>query len=59
MPARRYVEDISLAVMVVNTRSADVAQELNLSECFTCMPLPSSNKAAHCYVHFWPGKAKF
>ena len=33
--------------MVANKRSAGVTPEMNLRECVTHMPLPSSNKAAH------------
>ena len=42
MPACRYVEENGLAAK----RSADVAPEVNLGECVTCMPPPSPDKAA-------------
>ena len=47
MPGCRYVEDISLAVMLAAKRSVGVAPEVNLREFVTHMPLPSVNKAAH------------
>ena len=36
-----------LAAMLATKRSAGVTPEVNLMECVTHMPLPSSNKAAH------------
>ena len=47
MPACRYVEEISLAAMLVAKTSAGVAPEVNVRECTTCMPPPSMNKAVH------------
>ena len=43
MPAHRYMEENGLAA----ERSAGVAQDVNLSENVTHIPLPSMNKAAH------------
>ena len=42
MPTCRYVEENGLAAK----RSAGVAPEVNLGECVTCMPPPSTDKAA-------------
>ena len=42
----RYVQEISSASMVATKRLAGVAPEVNLGECVTCTPLPSTNKAA-------------
>ena len=47
MPAHRYVEEKSLAVILAGKRPAGVTPDLNLGERVTCMPLPSANKAAH------------
>ena len=44
MPAHRYVEENGLATI---NRSAGVVPEVNLRECVTCMPWPSTNKVAH------------
>ena len=44
MPAQRYVEENGLATI---NRSAGVVPEVNLRECVTCMPWPSTNKVAH------------
>ena len=43
MPAHRYMEENGLAA----ERSAGVAQDVNLSEDVTHIPLLSMNKAAH------------
>ena len=47
MPACRYVEEICLAVMLDPKRSAGVTPEVNLRQCVTHTPPPSTNKAAH------------
>ena len=47
MPARSYVEENGLAVMLATRRSVGVAPEVNLREYVTHMPLPSMNKAVH------------
>ena len=40
------MKDNGLAAMLVANRSAGVTPEVNLRECVTCMPQPSTNKAA-------------
>ena len=47
MPACRYVEENGSAAMLATKRSAGVTPEVNLGECVTGMPPPSTNKAAH------------
>ena len=47
MPGHRYVEEISSTAMLAAERLTGVTPELNLRECVTCMPPPSTNKAAH------------
>ena len=47
MPGHRYVEEISSAAILATKRSAGVIPEVNLREDVTCVPLPSTNKAAH------------
>ena len=47
MPARRYMEEISLAAMLVAKQFAGIAPEVNLRECVIHRPLSSANKAAH------------
>ena len=47
MPARRHVEEIGSAAMLVPKRLAGVAPEVNLREHLTHMPMPSANKAPH------------
>ena len=47
MPGHRYMEEIGLMAFLAAKRLAGVAPEVNLKECVTCTPLPSTNKAAH------------
>ena len=47
MPVCRYVEENSSATMLVSKRLAGVTPVVNLSECITCMPSSSGNKATH------------
>ena len=47
MPARTYVEWVSLAAMLATIMSAGVAAEVNLIECVTCTHLPTTNKDAY------------
>ena len=47
MPVHRYVEENGSAAMLAAKRSAGVTPEVNLGEHVTCMPPPSTNKAAH------------
>ena len=43
----QHVGEISSATVMAAKRSPGVSPELNLVEFLTCMPLPSTNKAAH------------
>ena len=47
MLGRKYVEEISSSTMLVTKRLAGVTPEVNFRQSVMCMPLPSSNKAAH------------
>ena len=47
MPARRYLEEIGLAAMLAVKKLVGVTPEVNLRECVTHAPPPSTNKAAH------------
>ena len=47
MPARRYMEENGLTAMMVTKMLVGIAPEVNLRECVTLTPLPSTNKAAH------------
>ena len=47
MPACRYIEEKSLAAILVTKKSAGVTPEVNLMKHLTHMPPPSTYKAAH------------
>ena len=47
MPAHGYVEENGSTTILAAKMSAGVAPEVNLRECVTHTPLPSSNKTAH------------
>ena len=44
MPATRYVENNGSAAVLSAKSSAGVTPEVNLRECVTCTPPPSTNK---------------